>query len=60
MYKRQGDRGGAERIISDAKKTLVESIDNGSLGVSESISNIREIGFSGDVETSENLLYNLI
>ena len=58
--RRMGDRGGAERIISDAKKTLVESIDNGSLGVSESISNIREIGFSGDVETSENLLYNLI
>lgn len=58
--RRMGDRVGAERIISDAKKTLVESIDNGSMGVSESISNIKEIGFSGDVETSEHLLYDLI
>ena len=58
--RRMGDIGGSERIIEDSKRTLLRKIEQGDIGASESISNIKEIGFSGDIDSSENLLHVLI
>ena len=58
--RRMGDIGGSERIIEDSKRVLLRKIEQGEIGASESISNIREIGFSGDIDSSENLLHILI
>ena len=58
--RRMGDIGGSERIISDTKKDLLSRIERSDISISDTIQNIREIGFSGDIEASENLLHKLI
>ena len=58
--RRMGDIGGSERIINDSKKDLLSRIENDEITISDTIQNIKQIGFSGDIETSENLLHKLI
>ena len=58
--RKMGNVAGADRILEDTKRVFTENMVKDSIGSAETISNIREIGFSGDIETSEFLLHSYI
>ena len=58
--KKLGDIKKSELIIEGAKNALSRQIEEEDMEIETAIKNIKEIGFSGDINLSEHLLFNMI
>lgn len=58
--KKLGDIKKSELIIEGAKNALSRQIEEEDMEIGTAIKNIKEIGFSGDINLSEHLLFNMI